>query len=105
MPPQYKFVYATAGDIREAEKIGQCLVEEKLAACVNMFPIKSVYRWKGKIERANEVAMIIKTREELVDRAISRVKELHSYEVPAIVVLDIEKGLADFLRWIDDSTK
>jgi periplasmic divalent cation tolerance protein len=80
-------------------------VEEKLAACVNMFPIKSAYRWKGKIERANEVAMIIKTREELVGRVIERVKELHSYEVPAIVALGIENGLADFLKWIDESTK
>jgi periplasmic divalent cation tolerance protein len=104
MPTNHKMVYITTGSANEAEKIGNSLVEEKLAACVNIFPIKSVYRWKGKIRRESEAAMIIKTRKELVDRVIKRVKELHSYEVPAIVVFNIEKGHKDFLRWIDEST-
>jgi periplasmic divalent cation tolerance protein len=102
---KYGFLYIVAGSVREAEKIGKKLVEEKLVACVNIFPIKSVYRWRGKIERAREVAMIVKTRRELIDRVINRVKKLHSYEVPAILAFNVEKGPPDFLKWIDESTK
>lgn len=98
-------IYSTAGSAKEAEHIGDCLVEEKLAACVNYFPIKSVYRWKGDIKREGEVAMIIKSRKDLVEKIIKRVKELHSYEVPEIVAINIEKGSTNFLRWIDESTE
>jgi periplasmic divalent cation tolerance protein len=105
MAPRYEFLYATAGNTREARKIAKHLVEEKLAACVNIFPIESTYRWEGKILHEKEVAMIIKTRRKLADHVIERVKELHSYEVPCIVTLGIERGNIDFLRWIDESTK
>lgn len=74
----YKSVYITARDESEAEKIASTLVEEKLAACVNVFPIKSIYRWKGEIQREKEVAMLVKTKDELVDKIIKRVKELYS---------------------------
>jgi periplasmic divalent cation tolerance protein len=104
MSAQYRFIYVTAGNMREAGKIGARLVEERLAACVNIFPIRSVYRWKGKTQREKETAMIIKTRRGLVDRVIQRVKELHTYEVPCVVALGVEEGSADFLRWIDEST-
>jgi periplasmic divalent cation tolerance protein len=97
----YKLVYVITGDEKEAETIGNILIEEKLAAGVNLFPVRSIYRWKGKIQKDEEIAMILKTKTELVDTIINRVKELHSYEVPCIVSLPIEKGYAQFLNWID----
>ena len=102
---QYCSIYVTTGSDDEARRIGRTLVEEKLAACSNIVPIKSIYRWQDKIEEADEVAMFIKTRSELADRVIDRVKELHSYEVPCIVTFPIEKGNPDYLKWIGESTK
>ena len=102
---RYCLIYITTGDEAEARKIGKTLVEEKLAACVNFRPIKSIFRWEGKIEEEGEMAMLVKTTAELADRVIERVKELHSYEVPCIVSLPIEKGNPDFLQWIEESTK
>ena len=102
---QYQLVYITTGDEAEAREIGRALVEEKLAACVNIHPIQSMYRWEGEIEEAGEIAVLVKTGAELVDRVIARVKELHSYEVPCIVSWPIEKGYPAFLKWIGESTK
>ena len=102
---EYRSIYITAKDEPEARKIGKALVGEKLAACVNYFPIRSIYRWQGNIEEAEEIAIIAKTRAELVDRLIRRVKELHSYEVPCTVSWIIEKGNPDYLEWIRESTE
>ena len=101
----YRLIYITTGDEAEAKKIGRTLVEEKLAACVNFHPIQSIYRWEGEIEEEGEIAILVKTRAELVDRVIERVKELHSYEVPDIISLPIEKGYPAYLQWIEESTK
>ena len=101
----YRLIYITTGDEAEAKKIGRTLVEEKLAACVNFYPIQSIYRWEGEIEEEGEIAILVKTRAELVDRVIERVKELHSYEVPDIISLPIEKGYPAYLQWIEESTK
>ncbi len=101
----YRFIYITASDEAEARKIGKTLVEERLAACVNIHPIQSIYRWEGEIEEEGEAAMLVKTRTELVDKVIKRVKELHSYEVPCIVSLSIDKGYPDYLKWIEESTE
>ena len=102
---QYRLVYITAKDEEEANRIGQALVGEKLAACVNIHPIRSIFRWQGEISQEDEVAILAKTRAELVDEVMSRGKELHSYEVPCIIVLPLEKGNPDFLEWISQSTK
>ena len=102
---KYCSVYVIAADEAEAHKIGRTLVEEKLAACANMLPVKSVYRWKGDIEEAGEVAIFLKTRSSLADKVIERVKELHSYEVPCIVTLPIEKGNQEYLKWIEETTE
>jgi len=102
---KFKLIYVVAKDEGEAKKIGRILVEERLAACVNIFPIQSVYRWKGKVEESREVGMFAKTKEELVDEVIKRLKELHSDEVPCVVCLGIEKGNEDFLEWIGKETK
>lgn len=101
----YKLVYVTAASEKEAKKIARVLIEERLVACVNLFPIDSTYRWKGEVLEENEVAMFIKTKAELVDGVIKRVKKLHSYEVPCIVSLPIEKGYTEFLKWVNESTK
>ncbi len=102
---QYCLVYITTENNEEARRIGKVLVEEKLAACVNIHPIESVYRWKGNIEEDIEAAMLAKTRAGLVDEVIKRVKELHSYEVPCIISISIEKGNHDYFKWIEESTR
>ena len=101
----YYSIYIIAKDEEEAKRIGKTLIKEKLAACVNIHPIKSIYRWEGQIQEEDEVAMFVKTKSELANKVIKRVKELHSYEVPCIVCLPIEKGYPDYLKWIEESTK
>ena len=99
-------IYITAPGMEEAEKISRALLEEKLVACVNILDgMKSMYWWQGKIESASEVVLIAKTRESLVDRAIEKVKSLHSYDCPCIVSLPIQKGNKDFLEWLDQETQ
>ncbi len=100
----HSMLYITASSMNEAKTIVDALMEEKLIACANMFPIHSVYRWKGKIEKDEEVAIIAKTRASLVQKAIERVKELHSYEVPCVVEYSIANGDLDYLDWIQKET-
>ena len=102
---KYCLIYITTKDEEEARVIGRTLVGEKLAACVNIYPIQSIYRWQGEISQEREAAMFVKTKAELVQELTSRVKELHSYEVPCIVCLPIERGYPDFLDWISQSTR
>lgn len=98
---QIRFVYMTAGSRKEAVTIGRVLVEERLAACVNIIsPMQSIYRWQGKIEEDSEVVMIAKTTARRMDRLVSKVRELHSYECPCIVAWEIADGNAPFLEWI-----
>ncbi len=101
---EYCSVYITAGSEEEAAEIGRKLIEERLAACVNILPVKSIYRWRDDIEQEAEVVMFIKTRATLAEKVTERVKSLHSYEVPCIVVLPIKQGNPDYLRWIEEST-
>lgn len=100
----FRLIYITAGDEAEARQIGRALVEEGLVACVNIHPIQAVYRWAGEIEEAGEFAMLAKTRVELVDRVIDRVRELHSAEVPCVLSLPVDDGNPAFLEWIKEST-
>lgn len=101
----YCLVYIVTKDEDEAKRIGKALVNERLAACVNLHPIESIFRWQGEVSQEKEVAVFAKTRAELVDELTKRVKELHSYEVPCIVALPMEKGNPDFLEWISQSTR
>jgi periplasmic divalent cation tolerance protein len=99
-------IYVTTKDAKEAENIGNALVEERLVACVNILsPARSIYRWKGAIERESEAVLIAKTRDTLVDKVVERVRTLHSYEVPCIEAIPIVNGNPAYLRWIDDETK
>ncbi|WP_119419471.1 divalent-cation tolerance protein CutA [Desertibaculum subflavum] len=96
-----RLVYITAGSVDEAEKIGRVLVEARLAACVNILPgMRSIYRWQGAVEMAEEAVLIAKTRAPLVPPLVARVKELHSYDVPCAVSLPILDGNPDYLRWL-----
>ncbi len=98
-------IYITAASLEEANKIGLALVEEALAACVNVIPgVKSIYRWQGKIEKAEEVALIVKTHEDLFERLEKRVKELHSYSCPCIVAWPIVVGHRPYLDWLTNET-
>jgi periplasmic divalent cation tolerance protein len=101
----YCTVYITAKDTEEAHRIGKTLVSEKLAACVNYFPIQSIYCWQGKVEEKAEVALLVKTRQSLVQKVIQRTKELHSYDVPCIESWTIDGGYPLYLQWIEESTQ
>jgi periplasmic divalent cation tolerance protein len=99
------FVYITVGTQDEAAKIARALVEDELAACANILPgMHSMYRLEGKVEEADEVVLIAKTRADLFDHLAERVKRLHSYSCPCIVALPLVDGSPDFLRWIAEST-
>ncbi|MGA2525792.1 MAG: divalent-cation tolerance protein CutA [Smithellaceae bacterium] len=99
----YIQVFTTTETKEEAEKIAQYLVEQKLAACVQITgPIASTYRWKGKVETAQEWLCLIKTREDLYDKVEKAIKELHSYETPEIIAVPIVKGSSEYLSWLDD---
>ena len=90
MPERIVFVYTTYPSLVEAETAGRVLIEARLAACVNILPgMISLYRWKGAIERADEVVMIIKTRATSAEAVRAAVKEKHSYDAPAILVIPI----------------
>ena len=96
-----QFVYMTAGSVEAARVIGKVLVEERLAACVNMFEhMQSFYWWEGKVQEDQEVVLIAKTTKSLTDALIERVKQIHSYDCPCIVTLPVESGNPDFLAWI-----
>ena len=100
-----RFLYVTVPNADEAKKIGEALVAERLVACANIVgPIASIYWWQGQIQRDSEAVLIAKTRAELVERVIARVKSLHSYTVPCVVSLPIERGNPDFLEWIEAET-
>lgn len=99
-------VYATFADAAEAERIGGALVDAQLAACVNILaPAVALYVWQGKRERGAETPVLIKTRVQLADAVVARVRALHSYANPAIIVLDIAGGSPDFLAWIAEQTR
>jgi periplasmic divalent cation tolerance protein len=98
-------VYAVFANAEEAERIGRVVVEERLAACVNILgPVRSIYRWQGAIETADEVAAIFKTSNVAVDALITRVTALHSYDVPCVASWPIDKILASYATWVENST-
>jgi periplasmic divalent cation tolerance protein len=100
------FVYTTWPTTVEAEQAGRTLVERRLAACVNILPgMISHYRWEGKVERAEETVMFVKTRASLAGAVSDAVKELHSYDVPAIAVMPLESVEKSYLGWLLKETE
>jgi periplasmic divalent cation tolerance protein len=100
------FVYTTYPSIVEAEEAGRALVEQRLCACVNILPgMVSYYWWQGQVERGEEAVMIVKTRASLSERVSTAVKEMHSYDVPAILVLPLETVDAAYLQWMTQETE
>lgn len=98
-------VYCTFANAEEADRIGRTVIEERLAACINILGgCRSIYRWQGKVEEADEVAAILKTAAHQADSLIARVASLHSYEVPAISVWPIERLLASYAEWVEAVT-
>ena len=98
-------ILCTAGSRAEAERLADALVGERLAACVNLIgPITSVYRWRGAVERAEEILLVVKTRRMRAGAVAKRIRALHSYEVPEVIVLPIAGGAADYLAWIAAAT-
>ena len=99
---EFIVIFVTTNSPRSAKKISQSLVKKKLVACSNIVnKIESVFRWKGKIEKSNEVLLILKTKKNLFDRIVQEVKDLHSYETPEIIALPIACGSEDYLEWIE----
>lgn len=99
-------VYITASSEEEAKRIGEAVVKERLAACANIIPeIYSIYWWKGRLEKSPEAVLLLKTTMDKADQVIARVKELHSYEVPDITVIPIERGLREYIDWVKEEVK
>jgi len=97
-------VYVVFASAEEAERIGRTVIQEKLAACINILGgCKSIYRWQGAIETADEVPAILKTHNWQADDLIERIAELHSYDTPCITVWPIEKLLRRYADWVEES--
>lgn len=96
--------FVTCSSEEEAEGLASRLVEERLAACVNVIPTTSLFRWEGKLSRENERLLVIKTRSALFDTLEKRVKELHTYELPEIIALPVIAGSNEYLGWVAENS-
>jgi len=106
MNNDYIIVLATTANKAEAEKISQALLKERLIACANIInPVTSFFFWSGKIEKAEECLMVMKSRRDLFAELAERLKGLHSYEVPEVLALTIVGGSAAYLGWMSDVLK
>jgi periplasmic divalent cation tolerance protein len=100
-----RLIYITTASREEAQRIGRALVEERLAACVNILGgMKSLYWWEGEVSEGDETVLIAKTRLSLVDELTARVKALHSYSCPCVISIPLEGGNLDYLAWIASET-
>jgi len=103
---RYRIVLVTCPSVAEARRIGRSAVEKKLAACANIVTgVESIYRWKGKVERAREVLVVMKTTAARLAGLEREVKRMHSYEVPEFVVVPIVAGSWEYLKWIGENAR
>ncbi len=93
------FVYVTVKSVEEAKNISKCLLQKKLIACANFFPITSMYRWSGKIVDDSEVVLLLKTVEEKYSKIVSIVEKIHSYDTPCVIKIPVSSN-ANYLEWI-----
>lgn len=99
-------IFITCPNKKEARKIGQALVEKRLAACVNIVEkVESIFRWQDKLDKAKEVLLLVKSKRRQFPKVIRLVKSLHSYSVPEIIAFDITLGEKNYLNWIDESIR
>ena len=97
-------LYVLFANAQEAERIGRAVVEERLAACINILgPVRSIYRWQGAVETADEIAAVLKTSNAEADALITRIAGLHSYDVPCIVTWPIDKVLGSYADWVESN--
>jgi periplasmic divalent cation tolerance protein len=100
-PTDLRLAYITCADPAEAERIGRALVGERLVACVNLLPsLRSLYWWQGRVDESVEVILIAKTTTARMEAVVARVKALHSYTVPCVVLLPLVGGNPDYLAWL-----
>jgi periplasmic divalent cation tolerance protein len=97
-------VYVTCPDNDTARRIARALLDRRLVACANIFPVESLYRWEGRVEEARESAMLMKTRAALVPDVVAAVRELHPYEVPCAVGVQLGEGMPEYYAWVDEET-
>jgi periplasmic divalent cation tolerance protein len=103
---RYRIVLVTCGSTTEARNIGRAVVEKKLAACANILAaVESIYRWKGRVDRAREVLVILKTAAGCLRKLEREVKRMHSYHVPEFIVLPVVEGSREYLEWVRDSVR
>jgi len=99
----YVVIYVTAESLEQAKKIARTLVEERLAACVNVVErVHSIYWWEGEVQESQEALLIIKSLRSLVERVAERVKELHTYTVPEVVAVEVCGGSREYLKWVSE---
>lgn len=99
-------IYTTVAEEQDARKIGRSLIQDELAACVNILPgVVSIYRWQGAVQEGGEIAIIVKTRHSLKDSTLEAIKALHPYEVPALIVFHPASVSADYKDWAFSETK
>lgn len=97
-------VFTHVPDMACAEQLAQTLIETKVAACVNISsPVTSVYRWQGRVERAQEIGLAIKTTRKAYPAVATKLQRLHPYELPEIVAIHVCEGLPQYLRWVADA--
>ena len=103
---RYRVVLVTCGSMGEARKIGRRVVEKKLAACANIvFGVESIYRWKGTVEQAREILVLMKTSSARLRELEREVKRMHSYDVPEFIVLPIVAGSREYLDWVGENAR
>lgn len=106
MKPQFLLVYCTCPDRHSAETIARHLVEQRLAACVNLVPgVHSVYRWRGNVEESEELMLVIKARESALTEVEAAVAALHPYELPELLAVPVTGGAEPYLTWLEESTE
>jgi periplasmic divalent cation tolerance protein len=102
----YIVIFIAVPNKKEADKIARQLIENRLAACVNIIDkIESVFRWEGRVDRAKEVLLVIKSKKSKLTNIIKLVKSMHSYEVPEIIALPLIGGYKPYLNWLDESVR
>ena len=106
MAEEYQIAFCTAPDMEVAERLAASMVEQKLAACVNLLPqVTSVYQWQGQIEKEQEILMLIKTEADLMLELGEFLDNQHPYEVPELISCNIEQASASYLQWLSDTLK